>query len=560
MQLQHGVFEPPEIPGVLGKIDRFAIVRLLGQGGMGQVYLAREPPADAPVALKVMRLGLVGKPRLVSRFLDEARHMSSLSHPNILRVLDVSDRREGAYYVMPYIAGGSLQAHCAPGRLLPPRRILNIAGQIAGALVYAHQQGIIHRDLKPANVLLDDTGKAYLTDFGLSRTVFNDSIVEAGAGKIEGTPPYLSPAMARGEAEDTRCDIYAFGALLYEALTGRPPYIGDPQHAVAEQILAGPPPPIRSVNPKADPKLTAVAEGCMARELRDRYAAMDDVAADLDRISGGRSPIGVQCGKSRSVNRPAWLAAGLLACVGAGVIATLVSVRKTGAEHAAAVNVPKGASSARSATNGPAAASSPVPLVYVITNGAAAVKRYAGNDAAVAIPPAVDGVPVVAVDDYAFQHNTTLTSIHLPASVSRIGPYAFESSVVAAFDVDPANPVFCCEDGVLFDKDRKTLIAYPPGKGGNYEIPEGVARIGHAAFSHCLRLSNVMIPASVRRLDSAAFRNCESLRVVRFDGRAPVAASDSFKACPRAQAHYFVDKPGWREGIGGILAEAQPAR
>jgi C-terminal peptidase prc len=290
--VQRGAIAPPSTPGVLGSIGRFDVIALLGEGGMGLVYLAREQGSQAQVAIKIMKTEVSRDPREVRRFLAEARHMRGLSHPHILRVLDVLDRSEGPCYVMPYARGGSLRAHCRPGTPLPERRALSIAQQVAQALAYAHARGIIHRDIKPDNVLLDAGDQALLTDFGLVRTVFNDSMVDVTASHLEGTAPYMSPAVASGEAEDTRCDIYAFGALLYELLTGQPPYSGPTPQQVLDQVLKGPPPPIRSINPKASAALVTIAETCMARELRDRYASMDDVVADLNRVACGAKPLG----------------------------------------------------------------------------------------------------------------------------------------------------------------------------------------------------------------------------------------------------------------------------
>lgn len=276
------------------KLDRFEVIKLLGAGGMGKVYLAREPVTDTKVAIKVMKPQFAGDPKQVHRFLTEARHMYQMQHSRILRVMEVVDREDGPYYVMPYIDGGSLCEQYKRGNPLPTDKVLNIAQQIAEALAYAHSRGIIHRDLKPANIMLDKDGHAYLADFGLVRTLFNDSMLDASDNHIEGTVPYMSPAVARGEVEDTRCDIYAFGAVLYELLTGRPPYMGRTPLIVLEQVRNGPPQPIREVNPKADPTLISISEGCMARELRDRYATMADVVLDLQRAEKGLELIGVR--------------------------------------------------------------------------------------------------------------------------------------------------------------------------------------------------------------------------------------------------------------------------
>jgi len=322
--LQRGAFDPPVTPGTLGRLERFEILRLLGEGGMGQVYLAREPRTDTRVAVKILRPQMAADPQSVHRFLTEARHMYRLSHPRILRVLEVSDRKEGPYYVMPYIEGGSLRAQYQPGQPMPTERAVTVARQIAEALAHAHAHGLIHRDLKPDNVLLDNDGNAYLTDFGLVRTVFNDSMVDASESHIEGTAPYMSPAVARGEAEDTRCDIYAFGALLYELLAGQPPYTGRTSHIILDQVLKGPPTPIRTLNAKASPALVRIAEGCLARELHARYTTMTDVVSDLALAAKGAMPLGPhQQEQRRRLPRIAAVLVGTLAVGLLGMIALL---------------------------------------------------------------------------------------------------------------------------------------------------------------------------------------------------------------------------------------------
>jgi serine/threonine protein kinase/sugar lactone lactonase YvrE len=287
---------------------------VLGGGGMGVVVLARDSERGTDVAIKLIRPELVSDQRMVHRFVKEAGHLQKLKHPNVVSVLEVSDRPEGPYFVMPYFERGSLAHLIRPGRPMEPEAILDIACQVADGLGFAHRHGIIHRDLKPANILLGAGGKSCLADFGLARTMFNDSIVDVERAQMEGTAPYMSPGVAAGNAEDTRCDIYAFGALLYEMLTGEPPYAGRNTNDIRKQIMAGPPKPIRTRNPAAETGLVAVAEGAMARELRDRYADMADILADLDRIKAGKATVGPH-GISRRVKKmptSLWIPAGLV--------------------------------------------------------------------------------------------------------------------------------------------------------------------------------------------------------------------------------------------------------
>jgi len=299
---------------LLASLARYEVVRVLGGGGMGVVVLARNSEKGGDVAIKLIKPELVSDQRMVHRFVKEAGHLQKLKHPNVVPVLEVSDRPEGPYFVMPYFEQGSLAHRIRPGQPLEPEVILETAGQVANGLGFAHRHGIIHRDLKPANILLGNDGKSCLADFGLARTMFNDTIVDVEREELEGTAPYMSPGVAAGHAEDTRCDIYAFGALLYEMLTGEPPYIGSNTNEIRRQILAGQPIPISTRNPGADAGLVAVAEGAMARELRDRYADMADVLADLERIKAGKAPVGPHgiSGRVKQLPFSLWIPGGLI--------------------------------------------------------------------------------------------------------------------------------------------------------------------------------------------------------------------------------------------------------
>ncbi|MFA5204562.1 MAG: serine/threonine-protein kinase [Lentisphaeria bacterium] len=287
--LRSGLLAAPPRPGLLGSIGRYEVERLLGEGGMGQVMLARDPATNYRVAVKVIRPELCGTPEAVRRFLAEARHMYGMSHPNIVPVKEVSDDPARPYFVMPVLDGGTLATRLAHGPPLTDGEQLQIARQIADALAYAHGKGVIHHDLKPHNVLLTREGHAFLADFGLARTLYDDAFLDVQTAACEGTLAYLSPGVAGGKAEDTRCDIYAFGATLYHMITGRPPYEGGSKAEILARIRQEPPRPILAVNPQASPGLARVAERAMARELRDRYAEMADVAADLRRVADQRS-------------------------------------------------------------------------------------------------------------------------------------------------------------------------------------------------------------------------------------------------------------------------------
>ena len=293
--------EPSLTVGIQARIGRFKVVRCLGSGGMGVVLLARDPEGRAAadthsasglVAIKVPRPELAGIASATERFLTEAKHMLQFEHPHILQVLEIGYSSAQPYMVMPHLARGNLADYLQKHFPLSDCEMLRLARELASALLHAHHHGIIHRDLKPANVLLNDRNQAVLTDFGLARSVFNEGVTDIHTGHREGTAPYMSPAVARGEAEDTRCDIYALGALLYEMLSGQPPYTGPNLEAITTQILRRPPPPVRSLNPSASIALTRISEWAMARELRHRYAHMVDLQDDLQRVEANLEPLG----------------------------------------------------------------------------------------------------------------------------------------------------------------------------------------------------------------------------------------------------------------------------
>ncbi|MGH8024997.1 MAG: protein kinase domain-containing protein [Limisphaerales bacterium] len=295
---------PPPRPGVLAMLDHFEIIRILGGGGMGIVLLARNSQSGRNAAIKLIKSDLVTNQQVVHRFLKEAGHLKRLRHINIVPVEEISERAEAPYFAMPYFEKGSLANRMKPGEPLNTATITDIATQVAEGLSFAHRAGIIHRDLKPANILMAANDRVCLADFGLARTVFNDTIVDVENRTLEGTAPYMSPAVAAGDAEDTRCDIYSFGALLYEMLGGHPPYKGATTKEILDKIIAGPPAPITGLNPSADRRLVAVAEKAMARELRDRYADMRDVLKDLQEIKEGKKPVNPR--KIRSASRHLW--------------------------------------------------------------------------------------------------------------------------------------------------------------------------------------------------------------------------------------------------------------
>jgi eukaryotic-like serine/threonine-protein kinase len=291
------VIGPPLRPGALGTIGRFQLLRCIGKGGMGVVYLARDtasgPYASAAqqqfaaslVAIKFLKPEIARDSRAVELFRREGQHMKNLRHPAILPVIEFGSLHGGDYLVTPYFKEGSLRRLLDDG-LPGEETVWSVACQLASALLYAHSRGIIHRDLKPTNILRDASGNVFLTDFGLAHSLWNDplTLIDPDKTHVEGTLPYLSPNAVLGQSEDTRADIYSFGAVLYEMLSGQPPYRVKTREEAIRTISAGPPQPIRSLNPAASPGLCAIAERAMARELDRRYPHMSYVLADLERM------------------------------------------------------------------------------------------------------------------------------------------------------------------------------------------------------------------------------------------------------------------------------------
>jgi hypothetical protein len=314
-QLLRSQLAPPTHPQSLGRLGQYEVIEMIGAGGMGLVMRAQAPGGGAEVAIKLLRPELAFEPMAKRHFMREARHMKRLQHPHILPILEVGETTERPYFVMPLMQGENLGRLLREGTPLETSRILMIARQVGEAIAHAHRKGIIHRDIKPTNVLLDRDGTAKLADFGLARSVYNDSMIDPGVAQHAGTAAYMSPGVASGNAEDTRGDIYSFGAMLYEMLTGRAPYSGAHNKDIIERLKARPPRPILQVNPTAPRPLVAIAETAMARELRDRYASMQDLLADLELAAAGRDPQGVRM-------RPA-VRRGAGALIGGGVLAAV---------------------------------------------------------------------------------------------------------------------------------------------------------------------------------------------------------------------------------------------
>ena len=265
------------------------IRRLIGQGGMGAVYLAQQTRPRREVAVKVLLPRYLEEPsshrNFLARFRREADAIAALDHLHIIPIYEYGEQEQEAYLVMPYITGGSLYQVLEEGGPLPPSRALPILEQAAAALDYAHAKGIIHRDLKPANILFHADGRVLLADFGLAKVLREDADQEGSVltstGIVLGTPEYLSPEQADGQALDHRSDIYSLGVLLFHMLTGRVPFRGATPVATAIQQAIAEPPSLSQLNPTISPAVEAVVMKALAKKPAQRYASAGQLAQAL---------------------------------------------------------------------------------------------------------------------------------------------------------------------------------------------------------------------------------------------------------------------------------------
>ena len=278
--------EPTRTPRVLS--GRYELSHLVARGGMAEVYRARDQLLDRPVALKVLFPELSVDRSFVERFRREAQAAANLSHPNIVPVFDWGEDSGTYFIVMEFVDGRALSSILRTAGPLHPDRAAEIAADVAGALSYAHRHGVVHRDVKPGNVLITEEGTIKVTDFGIARAVnTEESVTQTGA--VMGTATYFSPEQAEGMGVDSRSDIYSLGVVLFEMVTGRPPFLGDTPVAVASKHVREHPPAPREVNPGVPPDLEAIILKCLAKSPDHRYATGDDLRIDLLRFREGRA-------------------------------------------------------------------------------------------------------------------------------------------------------------------------------------------------------------------------------------------------------------------------------
>ncbi len=266
----------------------YELLERLGQGGMGVVYKARQKSLDRLVAVKLLLFGPHAVPESVKRFRAEAVAAAALQHPNIVAIHEVGFWQGQHFIVMDYVEGPCLST-LIRGTPLPGRRAAGYVKAIAEAIHFAHEHGILHRDLKPANVLIDAHGQARVTDFGLARRLAGNSELTL-TGQVLGSPNYMPPeqALGKGSTLSRRSDVYGLGAILYEALTGRPPFVGESVAETVQQVLNAEPLAPRALQPGVPADLETVCLKCLEKESVKRYATAQLLAEELERFLEGR--------------------------------------------------------------------------------------------------------------------------------------------------------------------------------------------------------------------------------------------------------------------------------
>src|SRR5438270_2610746 len=273
----------PRPAKTLADFGDYELLEEIGRGGQGVVFRARQKSLNRIVALKVIGLGHWATEAHLKRFRLEAEAAASLEHPGIVPIHDVGERDGSCYFSMKFIEGGQLD-EVARREAMPIRRAVELIAKVARTVYYAHEHGMLHRDIKPGNILLDRNGEPHLTDFGLARLVEADSTV-TGTLEVLGTPSYMAPEQAAGNnaAVSSNTDVYGLGAVLYQLLTGQPPFAGGTTYETIRLLCETEPRNPRILNPKIDRDLSTICLKCLEKDPKRRYSSALALAEDLER-------------------------------------------------------------------------------------------------------------------------------------------------------------------------------------------------------------------------------------------------------------------------------------
>ena len=271
--------------------NRYEVGDLIGAGGMADVFQGRDTRLSRPVAIKILRSDLARDPAFLARFRREAQAAAGLNHPAIVSVYDTGEERTDIgvlpYIVMEQVDGKTIREVIRSGERLPLTRAIAVIRGILEALEYSHRNGIIHRDIKPANVMITNSGDVKVMDFGIARALDDASATVTHAWTVVGTANYLSPEQARGEVADSRSDIYSVGCLLYELITGRPPFLGDTPVAIAYQHVSADFIPVSELNPDLPMGIDAILSGALSKDPLARYQNAREMLDDINRLARG---------------------------------------------------------------------------------------------------------------------------------------------------------------------------------------------------------------------------------------------------------------------------------
>ena len=268
--------------------DRYKLGEMIGTGGMADVYIAQDTRLARQVAVKVLRSDLARDPSFVARFRKEALAAAGLNHPGIVAVYD-SGEEPAPYIVMELVSGHTLRELIHRGERVPLKRALEIGEGILAALEYSHERGIVHRDIKPANIMITDQGDVKVMDFGIARALADLGATLTSTWNIVGTAQYLSPEQALGEVADLRSDIYSTGCLLYEVLTGKPPFTGDTPVSIAYQHVSGVLIAPSAIQPDLPEGVDVILAVALAKKPEDRYQSAGLMLDDLFKVGTGQA-------------------------------------------------------------------------------------------------------------------------------------------------------------------------------------------------------------------------------------------------------------------------------
>ncbi|MFZ9807919.1 MAG: Stk1 family PASTA domain-containing Ser/Thr kinase [Ilumatobacteraceae bacterium] len=278
--------------------DRYEIGKRIGRGGMAEIFQARDILLDRPVAMKVLFPEFATDPAFVERFRREAQAAANLNHPNIVAVYDWGKLNNTYYIAMEYVNGRTLADILKQSGTLTPMQVCDVMSEVASALISAHQNGVIHRDIKPGNILVSTTGRVKVADFGIARAL--GAGVEQGltqTGAVMGTATYFSPEQAQGASTDQRSDIYSLGVVMYEMLSGVPPFTGENAVAIAYKQVHERAMPLDQRLTSAPPEVAAIVAKCMEKSPDDRYSSAEEVRDELRRFVEGMPVLAVSAKK-----------------------------------------------------------------------------------------------------------------------------------------------------------------------------------------------------------------------------------------------------------------------